>query len=172
MKRIISFPKWIFILFLGFAVQAQESQLPSVDIYTLEGERINANSIHNDGMPMLLVFFRTFERSSSENLFSIYEAYDEFLITKGVKMIAVCVDHIGKIEHIKPFVSGHGIDIQVYIDKNGDFKNAMGIPDAPFTILFDQDMNEYCRQLGYCVNNQDIVCQKVNECLKKIDTKP
>jgi hypothetical protein len=55
------------------------------------------------------------------------------------------------------------LDIDVYVDKNGDFKRAIGISEAPFTILFDQQMRFYCRHSGHCGNIDELVCQKVNE---------
>ena len=156
------------LLCLGISLHAQIYKLPQVDIFTLDGDRVNTNTISNQNMPMILVFFKTYNNKCCENLFAICEAHEEILSKKGVKMIAICVDCVGKTEHVKPFVYGHGLDIEVYIDKNGDLKRMMGIPDAPYTILYDQKMNIYCQYNGYCAGSQEMVCDKVNECLDKM----
>ena len=168
MKPIVLATGWVLYLCLGATLNAQTNMLPTVDIYTLEGIRINTNQISNNQMPMILVFFKTYDNKCCENLFSICDAHKEMLADKGVKMIAICIDCVGKTEHVKPFVYGHGLDIEVYVDKNGDLKRAMGIPDAPYTILYDQQMEVYCKYDGYCAGNQEVVCKKMNECLNRM----
>ena len=168
MKQIVLATGWVLCLCLAVSLNAQISKLPAVDLFTLDGIRINTASISNDNMPMILVFFKTYDNKCCENLFSICEAHEEMLAEKGVKMIAICIDCVGKIEHVKPFVYGHGLDIEVYVDKNGDLKRKMGIPDAPYTILYDQKMEVYCKYNGYCAGSQEMVCEKMNECLNKM----
>lgn len=168
MKPIVLATGWVICLCLGATLNAQFNTLPSADIYTLDGNRINTKQISNNQMPMILVFFKTYDNKCCENLFSICEAHEEVLADKGVKMIAICIDCVGKTGHVKPFVYGHGLDIEVYVDKNGDLKRAMGIPDAPYTILYDQQMEVYCKYNGYCTGNQEMVCKKMNECLNKM----
>lgn len=168
MKTIILVTGWAFCLCLSISLNAQISKLPSVDIFTLDGNKIDASTISNHDMPMILVFFKTYDNKCCENLFSICEAHEELLADQGVKMIAVCIDCIGKVNHVKPFVYGHGLNIEVYVDENGDLKRAMGIPNAPYTILYDQKMEVYCKYDGYCTGNQEMVCKKMNDCLNKM----
>lgn len=168
MKTKVLVIGWVFFLFLVISLNAQISKLPSVELFTLDGTEIDASTISNNNMPMILVFFKTYDNKCCENLFSICEAHEELLAEKGVKMIAVCIDCVGKTDHVKPFVYGHGLDIEVYVDKNGDLKRMMGIPDAPYTILYDQKMEVYCKYDGYCAGNQEMVCKKMNECLNKM----
>ncbi len=165
MKPKVATSGWVFLFFLIISVNAQINQLPSVDLYRLDGNKIDASTITNDNMPMILVFWKTYDNKCCKNLFAICEAHEEFLVNKGVKMIAVCIDCVGKIEHVKSFVYGHDLEIEVYVDKNGDLKRIMGIPDAPYTILFDQKMNIYCQHTGYCAGTQEMLCEKVNRCL-------
>ena len=169
MKPIILTAGWILMLSASFQSPGQSNQLPDVDIFTLGGERITANSISNDGMPLILVFFKTFEKKAVDNLTDITEAYHSQLADKGVKMIAICIDCIGKTEHVKPFVFGRDLDIEVFVDKNGNLKRAMGISNSPYTILYDKEMEVYCRYNGYCAAAGDLVCEKMKDCLNKMD---
>lgn len=149
--------------------QGWAQQFPSIDIYSLDGNKVDASTLSNDGMPLILVFFKTFENSCLENLYEIADTYQEQLERQGVKMIAICVDCIGKKEHVKPFVYGHGLSIDVYVDLNGDFKRSMGVADAPFTILYDQYMREICSYGGYCRGSGELVCEKIEACLNKME---
>jgi len=155
----------IYISITTTSVIPQTKELPDVPLYTLDGNEISASSISNDGEPMIMTFWKTTETDCCEQLLQLYNKYEQILQFQGVKMVAICIDGTGSIQHVKPFVYGHNIVIDVYVDKNGDFKRAMGISDAPFTILFDQYMGTFCKHTGPCGNIDDLVCQKVNECL-------
>jgi len=148
---------------------AQTDALPSIELYSLDGTKVKANEISNDGKPLVLIFWKTNERESCEQLIMINDAYKDFMVYQGVKVIAVCIDCVGKTQHIKPFVYGHDLDIEVYIDKNGDFKRSMNILYSPSTILFDHQMNINCQFVGYCSNVEDLLCTKIEQCLANID---
>jgi len=158
----------VLYLLISPTVLKAQSKIPPIDIYTLDGERVNATTINNDSMPMILVFFKTYDNDCRKNLFSISEAHENFLAERNIKVVAICVDATGKTDHIKPFVLGNDLDVEVFIDKNGDLKRRMGIPDSPYTIIYDQDMNVYCQYNGYCSGIEEMICQKAVECLNKI----
>ena len=148
---------------------AQTDALPSIELYSLDGTKVTANEISNDGKPLVLIFWKTNDRESCEQLLMINDAYKDFMVYQGVKVIAVCIDCVGKTQHIKPFVYGHDLDIEVYIDKNGDFKRSMNILYSPSTILFDHQMNINCQFTGYCSNVEDLLCTKIEQCLANIE---
>ena len=148
---------------------AQTDALPSIELYSLDGTKVTANEISNDGKPLVLIFWKTNDRESCEQLLMINDACKDFMVYQGVKVIAVCIDCVGKTQHIKPFVYGHDLDIEVYIDKNGDFKRSMNILYSPSTILFDHQMNINCQFTGYCSNVEDLLCTKIEQCLANIE---
>jgi hypothetical protein len=148
---------------------SQTCILPSTELYTLDGVKISAGEITNDGKPMVMIFWKTNEKKSNDQLLMINDAYQNFMIDRGVKVVAVCIDCVGKISHIKPFVYGNDLDIEVYIDKNGDFKRSMNVLHTPSTLLFDHEMNINCQYVGYCANVEDMLCKKIEQCLALID---
>ena len=91
------------------------------------------------------------------------EVYEEYLKDDNVKVVGICLDGIGRIDHVKPFVYGNDLDIEVYVDKNGDFKRAMHVTDTPFTILLNKEMNSRCRIQTYSTINFFLIL--VNEIL-------
>jgi cytochrome c biogenesis protein CcmG, thiol:disulfide interchange protein DsbE len=167
MKTIKLTTVWV-LLGIGCMLCAQSQKLPSIDLYTLDGVKIDASTISNENKPMVMVFWKTFDDKCCENLFMVFDSWRDKLEGEGVKLVAVCIDCNGRTQHVKPFVYGHNIDADIYIDRNGDFKRQMGITDGPFTIIFDQNMDIYCSQSGYCAGNGEILCEKVNHCLQEM----
>jgi peroxiredoxin len=165
-KALTSF--WMLLIFVGSIHLSFTQNFPSAEIYTLNGERMDAQRITNDQKPMVVVFFKTNNNKCCDLLNTVYDAHKRVLEERGVKMIAICVDCTGNVSHVKPFVYGNDLNLEVYVDKSGDFKRAMGVRDAPFTILYDQHMQVYCKYDGYCASAGEMVCDKMNECLDKI----
>ncbi len=145
---------------------SQKSGLPNVDVYTLEGRSISAEIINNDGKPLLVVFWKTNDKDCLEQISMFNEIYNDSLKTKGVKFVAICVNCTGNLYHIKPFVYGHDFNFEVYVDKNGDLKRAMAVPELPFTILFDQNMKVFSQHIGYCRGDENLICSIVDKCLE------
>jgi peroxiredoxin len=167
-QHLISF---MCVLAAAMAGMAQRTSLPDVPLYTLDGKEISASSISNEGMPLIMTFWKTTENDCCEQLIQLNNTYEQILRYQGVKMVAVCIDCSGTVQHVKPFVFGHNLTIDVYVDKNGDFKRAMGVSEAPYTVMFDHQMEFYCKQSGPCGSIEDLVCQKVNEYLTAMNEK-
>ena len=105
-----SIPIPIFIGTIGTHPQI----IPAVTLYTLDGLPVNSTLINNANKPMIMVFFKSYDKKCRENLIELREAHEEVLAEKGVKMVAICIDCTGSIEHIKPFVYGNGLNIDRY----------------------------------------------------------
>jgi hypothetical protein len=155
------------LLFGNNALGQQAVILPSVRLQTLEGNFINANTISGDGQPLILVFWDLNDHKSCENLKTLHEIYNDSLLSKKVKMVTICAGVTGANTKIKPFVASNNLTIEVYLDSNGDFRRAIGV-SAPHTILYDSQMNVFCQQKGYCVGNQELLCQEIRKCLAAI----
>lgn len=151
------------------AGHSQKQTLPDVNLYTLDGIQVNASEISNNDKPMVMVFWKTNEKNCCNQLNMINDVYQDFFEPKEVKVVAICIDCKGSIQHIKPFVFGHNLDFEVYIDKNGDFRRSMNVSQVPFTILYDDKMEVYCQYVGYCNGSEDFLCKKIENCLAASD---
>ena len=167
MKAIKVFTVMI-LLNTGFILNAQQNQFFPAELFTLEGKQIDASSILDNNMPTIMIFWKTTDINGIEDINFALDLWQEQIELKRVKLIFICIDCNGKVQHVKPFVYGHGIEAEVYIDKNGDFKRQMCISDVPNTIVFDQDMNIIYRQNDYCSKNEELLCEKVNLCIQDI----
>lgn len=164
---------WVYTLLIlnllyGNKVLAQQNILPAVSLQTLEGKFINANTISGNGQPLILIFWDINDNKSCENLKTLHEVHYDSLLFKKVKLVAICAGVTGANTKIKPYVASNNLLIEVYLDINGDFRRAMGV-SAPHTILYDKEMNVFCQQKGYCVGNQELLCQEIRKCLSTIE---
>jgi len=69
----------------------------------------------------------------------------------------ICTDVPGYMQFIKPYVFGHNIGIDIYIDKNNDLKRAMSVPITPYTFLFDQKNDIQAIVMGSCDNISEVI---------------
>ena len=148
-----------------FMLNAQNATVPSIDLYTLDGNKINSSEILNGQQPTILIFWKTNDKDCCNQISSMIEAHKEILEDDNVRLVCVCIDCIGKTSHIKPFVYGRNWEVEVYIDKNGDFKRAMNIADTPLTIVYNTDRKVVCNYLGYCAGTEEMLCEKLKHCL-------
>ena len=143
-----------FILIFSFfsmvnQVNSQNQNLPEIDIYTLDGERVSTNEVCNSGQSTVIIFWKSNDKTSLEQISMINEEYENSLKDKNVKVIGICLDASGNMASIKPFVFGNNIDFEMYIDKNGDLKRAMNVSEFPYTIVINK-INSICHEpIGY-----------------------
>jgi peroxiredoxin len=157
----------ILLFWAGNLLLAQNNKLPATDLKTLNGTPISTAEIFETGNTTLLVFWKSTSGKCCENLEDLQNSWTESLEEKGVKMIAICVDCSGAWSHVKPLVAAKGWDFDTYIDVNGDFKRAMGVSIAPCTILLDKNLDQICRQNGFCAGSGEILCEIILEKLSK-----
>jgi cytochrome c biogenesis protein CcmG, thiol:disulfide interchange protein DsbE len=144
-----------------------QNNFPDVSIRNLNGEIISSTEIFTNNQATVLIFWKSYDTKCCENLDNMQSAWLSQLKENGVKLVGICVDGKGSWSHINPVVSGKAWDFDIYIDNNGDFKRALSVTDAPYTILFDTNQYVLCRHEGYCNGNEYLVCKKILECLSK-----
>ncbi len=147
---------------------AQHTALPAIDISTLDGAMLKASEITNDGKVMIVVFWKTYHKDGKQQVLMLNEVHREKLLEEDVRFVAICTDCIGRTDHVKPIVHGQDIEMDVYIDINGDLARAMSITQTPFTIMFDKRSNIHCQYAGFCANGDEMVCRKIEECLAEM----
>jgi hypothetical protein len=144
------------LLILGNLATSQNSNLPDADIYTLEGIKVNASGIAGNDRLTVVLFWNINDLKSLDQLYATNEANNQ-LNGKSVKIIGICTDVPGYMQFIKPYVFGHNIGIDIYIDKNNHLKRAMSVPITPYTFLFDQKNDIQAIVMGSCDNISEVI---------------
>jgi cytochrome c biogenesis protein CcmG, thiol:disulfide interchange protein DsbE len=146
---------------------AAQINFPAVNLRNLDGKSLSSDKIFNSNQPVVMIFWKSYDTKCCENLDNMQAAWLSQLKENGVKLVGICVDAKGTWSSVKPIISGRDWEFDNYIDNNGDLKRALGVTDAPYTVLFNKKHEIICRYEGYCTGNEDMVCEKINNDLKE-----
>lgn len=165
MKKIILlvFP----CLLMSFVLVAQQKTIPSVKLETLDGKSFNTSAIENNGNPTIISFWATWCKPCKEELNNIADEYDDWMDETGVKLVAISIDDQRSATRVKPYVNSVGWDYQILLDKNSDFKRAMGVQNVPHTFLLDGKGNIVYQHNSYSPGDEDKLYDKVQAAAKK-----
>ncbi|MFT7612803.1 MAG: cytochrome c biogenesis protein CcmG/thiol:disulfide interchange protein DsbE [Parvicellaceae bacterium] len=159
MKKLITLS--LALVFITSVSIAQKKTVPSVKVETLTGKSINTSTISNDGKPIIISFWATWCKPCKEELNNIADEYEDWIDETGVKLIAVSIDDTRSATRVKPYVNSVGWEYEVLLDKNSDFKRAMGVQNVPHTFLIDGNGNIIYSHNSYAPGDEDKLYEKV-----------
>ncbi len=140
MKKQILALGFILISSFCFAQEAQTAQkslLPSVEVKTLDGKKINIKNLSNNGKPIIISFWATWCKPCVKELTAIAEVYEQWQKETGVKLVAVSVDDARSSAKVGPLVDGKAWEYEVLLDDNGDLKRAMNVNEVPHMFIIN-----------------------------------
>ena len=146
---------------------AQKKSIPSVKLETLDGKSFNTSSISNDGNPAIISFWATWCKPCKEELNTIADEYEDWIDETGVKLVAVSIDDQRSATRVKPYVNSVGWEYDILLDKNSDFKRAMGVQNVPHTFLLDGNGNIVYQHNSYSPGDEEKLYEKVKSAAKK-----
>lgn len=156
----------IGLIFLN--VQAQEkSDLPNVNIKTLDGKNFNTSEIQNDGNPIIISFWALYCKPCQKELDAFNEHYEEWQEETGVKVYAVSIDDSRSTSRVQPHVNGKNWDFEVLLDANSDFKRAMNVNMVPHTFLLDGKGKIVSQHTSYFEGSELELYEEVKKIAKK-----
>jgi hypothetical protein len=148
-------------------VAAQPVNFSSVQLKTTDGVTVDASQALNTGGFTLMVFWKSGNAKCCDNIQTLQNAWASSLKDKGVKLVAICVDCAGNWTHVKPFVSAHNWEFQVFVDVNGDFKRFMNVNTVPSTLIINENSEVICRQIGFCAGDDSMICEMIEAKISK-----
>ena len=150
----------LLISCLGF------SQIPSVDIKTLDGGIINTSKFDNNGNPIVISFWATWCKPCKQELENIHEVYEDWKEETNVKLIAISIDDARNTSKIKPLVNAKGWEYEVYQDSNREFATKMGVNPIPHTFLLNKDKKIVWDHVTYSDGDEDELYDKILEIIE------
>lgn len=138
MKKLVA-----YILFiLPVVAMSQGFNLPSVTLKSMSNQTITASKLVNNGQFVLIYFFNDNTPGASDQLQYLASLKENNDLQKNTRIIAICSSSRESVGHLKSFLDGNNIDLEAYLDVNGDLQRAMGLPDNSSVVLsgFGQDL--------------------------------
>lgn len=129
----------------------------------LEGNKVNANTLQNDGKPFVINVWATWCSPCKRGLNNMYDVYEDWVDETGVKLIAISTDDARNKHKVVPYVNTKGWDYEVYIDPNQDFARAMNVTNPPHTFLFDGKGKLVWQHSGYSDGDEDELFEQIKK---------
>jgi len=161
----------LFLLVSGTQLMSQIKTLPGIDIYSLEGNRINTSQICGKNETVVLFFWRIADQKSLDQLAILNEGYEQMITGKSMKIIGICTDSPGTFTDVKPLLNGKEISLDVYIDLNNDLKRALNVPETPYTMILDSTHGNDFRITGFCPDIVNIITDRIDNRLVSLSDK-
>ena len=139
------------------------SQIPSVDIKTLDGSIINTSTFENGGSPIVISFWATWCKPCKEELENIHDVYEDWQDETNVKLIAISIDDARNTSKLKPMVNAKGWEYEVYQDSNREFATKMGVNPIPHTFLINGEGKIVYEHVTYSEGDEDKLYDKILE---------
>jgi thiol-disulfide isomerase/thioredoxin len=157
MKKIVL----LLLLIISFQAYTQ-TELPDIDLTTLDGKTLSSIEATTQDNVVVVSLWATWCVPCLKELDAISELYDEWQDETNVELIAVSVDDSRTVKRVKPLINGKGWDYTILLDKNNDFKRALGAATVPLTLLIKDNQIVY-RHSGYTAGTEFELYEKIKE---------
>lgn len=131
----------VFVLLSAFsnnnATTIDGNTLPSVDIKTLDGKKVNIQDYVGDGKVTVISFWATWCSPCKRELDAIAEIYPDWQEEYGVELLAITIDDARGVAKVPAMVAAKGWDYTVLSDSKQDLQRALNFQTVPQTFLID-----------------------------------
>jgi len=141
----------------GGVLSAQNNQLPDVKIETLNGTKISASTISNNGAPLLVMFWSTTCHHTINGLDEISDLIPDWEEAIKFKIIIISTDDTRSSGKVPSFVNGKGWDFDCYLDENGDLRRAMNVNNAPHILVLDSNYKTIFSQPTFNIGDEEVI---------------
>lgn len=161
MKKILGL--LCLILFVNKGNSQQVAELPYAMLENLQGRSVSTRSISDFDNPIIVM---TYANSWCARCVKLIDDFDKEYIASGlasgVKLIAINVDQNNSVNDIKSKAT-RWKNVEVLIDVNGDFMNAMYSTTAPKIFFLDAN-----QKVVYCHSNFNLKPDEAYKLARKI----
>lgn len=125
------------------------SNIPSVDIKTLEGKVVNIKDYVGKGKITVISFWATWCSPCKRELDAIAEIYPDWQEEFGVELLAITVDDARSLAKVPSLIETKGWEYTILADSKQELQKAMNFQTVPQTFLLDAEGNIVYTHAGY-----------------------
>jgi len=146
-------------IFLCSVIKAQSS-LPEAQIKTLRGAIIPFSSAIQKDSLILVCFWSTNSDMSITELNAINAKFEKWKTGLSFKLMAVAIDEGQSVSRVRGMVSANDWKFDVYIDINGELRNALKSNNLPQAVIIKNNKVIY-QQSGYESGTEDYLYKRM-----------
>ena len=137
MKALVCF----IVMFVPAIVFSQGLKMPQVIVKTFNGESINAAELVQEKPSTIVYFFNNTSSEVIENLQYLELLANSNSCERQIKVVSIFYPEDGSYTNLKAVLEGSGIELETYIDVNGDLQRSMGLPVNSPALVSNLAMN-------------------------------
>jgi len=137
----------------SFALSAQ-SAIPSVEVKTLSGEKVNIQDFANNGKITVLSFWATWCSPCKRELDAIADVYEEWQEEYNAELVAITIDDARALPKVKPMVESKRWDYTILSDVKQDLMRGLNFQNVPMTFLINQAGEVVYTHSGYAPGDE------------------
>lgn len=160
--------KMIVLLVSVFSAATSFSQdmLPDIELYDINGNKINMTSYSNDGKITIFSFWATWCVPCKEELNNIAEIYADWQKDYNVEIVAVSIDDSKTRANVKSYAEGQGWAYTVLLDSNKDLQRMLSGQSVPFLVITDKSGKIVEKHTGYIEGDEYVLEDTIKELAK------
>jgi len=132
-----------------------QDRLPNIQVQNLDGQPVNIRSLHEPGKLMLISFWATWCKPCIKELNAVNDLLEDWQEEIDVKVVAISIDDARSFSRVRPFISGRGWEMPVYLDLNSDLKRALGVNNIPHVFILDAEGNIVWQHTSYTMGDEE-----------------
>ena len=129
------------LLTIGTFAFAQNKQMPSIPVKTLDGQSVDLKDYADDDKITIYSFWATWCSPCKRELDAIADLYPDWVKDYDVQLVAVTIDTRQSLAQVKPMVATKGWDYIVLSDANSASLAALNFQTVPQMFITDKSGN-------------------------------
>lgn len=165
----MKFLSTIALFVLGSHFAFSQDKLPSLELFDINGNKVNVASFGENGKITVFNFWATWCTPCKKELNNIADLYEDWQADYNVEIIAVSIDDAKTTSNVKSYVNGQAWEYTVLLDVNKDLQRMLNGQTVPYTVITDQNGVIVDTHSGYVEGDEYILEEKLKELSAKED---
>jgi len=132
MRSLIAFTLVLFTISLY-----AQSEMPSIDVKTLDGQTINIQDYAENGKITIISFWATWCSPCKKELDAIADMYEDWQEDYDVELLAITIDTQRALAKVPGMVESKGWEYTILSDSNQKLQQALNFQTVPQTFVLD-----------------------------------